>query len=80
MIIRCQSKDMSFELLNPLYKRLSETNNTEFVEIYTLILINFLNFCQSVDMNSLKINGNKREEAYLFLICYFTFQGGFGIT
>jgi hypothetical protein len=69
LIIRADGEDISFQILNPLYKKISEGNSTEFVEIYTLILINFLNFCQSVDMNSLKINGNKREEAYLFLIC-----------
>jgi hypothetical protein len=69
LIIRADGEDISFQILNPLYKKISEGNSTEFVEVYTLILINFLNFCQSIDMNSLKINGNKREEAYLFLIC-----------
>ena len=68
MIIRCQSKDMSFELLNPLYKRLSETNNTEFVEIYTLILINFLNFCQSVNLEDIKLKGDKKDDIYIYLI------------
>ena len=68
MIIRCQSKDMSFELLNTLYKRLSETNNTEFVEIYTLILINFLNFCQSVNLEDIKLKGDKKDDIYIYLI------------
>ena len=44
IIIRCGDNDLSFELLNPLYTRLSDQNDTEFVEIYTLILINFLKF------------------------------------
>ena len=69
LIIRVENENLSLEVLNPLYKKISEGNSTEFVEIYTLILINFLNFCQSIDMNQIKINGNKREEAYLFLIC-----------
>jgi hypothetical protein len=69
LIIRVEGENLSFEVLNPLYTKISESNSTEFVEIYTLILINFLNFCQSVDMNQIKINGNKRDEAYLFLIC-----------
>jgi hypothetical protein len=68
MIIRCQSKDMSFELLNPLYKRLSETNSTEFVEIYTLILVNFLNFCQSVNLEDIKLKGDKKDDIYIYLI------------
>jgi hypothetical protein len=69
LLLRVDNDDISFEILNPLYTKISEGNSTEFVEIYTLILINFLNFCQSIDMEKIKINGNKRDEAYLFLIC-----------
>jgi hypothetical protein len=36
LIIRSGVKDSSFELLNPLYKRLSDDNNTE-IFIYTNI-------------------------------------------
>jgi hypothetical protein len=68
LIIRCKSKELSFEILNPLYKRISEKTSTEFVEIYTLILINFLNFCQSVNLEQIKLKGQKRDELYLFLI------------
>ena len=69
LIIRNNSDDMSFELLNPLYTRLGENNDTEFVEIYTLILINFLNFCQSVDLKDLKLKGSSKDEIYIYLIC-----------
>jgi hypothetical protein len=69
LIFRLASGDTSFELLNPLYKRVSETNSTDFVEIYTLILINFLNFCQSIQIRDVKIRGNNREELYLSLVC-----------
>lgn len=69
LIIRTEDTETSFELLNPLYKRLSDSNSTEFVEVYSLILVNFLNFCQSVHFDSIKLKGNKREEAYIYLIC-----------
>lgn len=69
LIIRSGVKDSSFELLNPLYKRLSDDNNTEFVEIYTLILINFLNFCQSIDLTNIKLKGERKDEIYIYLIC-----------
>jgi hypothetical protein len=69
LIIRTKSKDISFELLNPLYKRISDNNSTEFVEIYTLILVNFLSFCQSVDMSDIKLKGDKKDEVYLYLMC-----------
>lgn len=68
ILIRVKDKNVSFEILNPLYKKISDLNSTDFVEIYSLILINFLNFCQSVDLSSLKVKGERREEAYLYLI------------
>jgi hypothetical protein len=68
LIIRIDGKDVSFEILNPLYKRISDTNSTDFIEIYTLILVNFLNFCQSIDFNQIKVKGDKREEVYIYLI------------
>ena len=69
LIIRSDGKDVSFEVLNPLYKRISDSNSTDFVDVYTLILINFLNFCQSIDLSQIKIKGSKREECYIYLIC-----------
>ena len=42
LLIKSKTKDISFQLLNPLYNRISDNNETDFVEIYTLILINFL--------------------------------------
>lgn len=68
LIIRSKTKDISFELLNPLYKRVSDSNNTDFVEIYTLILVNFLNFCQSLNIYDLKLKGNRKDEMYIYLM------------
>lgn len=69
IIIRLDDKNLNFELLNPLYKRISDNNSTDFVEIYSLILVNFLNFCQTIDLNQIKMKGEKRDEVYLNLIC-----------
>ena len=69
LIIRSKSKDVSFELLNPLYKRVSDSNSTDFVEIYTLILVNFLNFCQSIDLKDIKVKGERKDDAYIYLMC-----------
>jgi len=67
-IIRLIDKDVSFEILNPLYTKMSSENSTEFVEVYTLILVNFLTFCQSVNIEDIKIKGNNREELYIYLM------------
>ncbi len=69
IIIRLDDKNLNFELLNPLYKRISDNNSTDFVEIYSLILVNFLNFCQTIDLEQIKLKGEKRDEVYLNLIC-----------
>jgi hypothetical protein len=69
LIVRSKDKDISFEILNPLYKRMNDSNSTEFVEIYTLILINFLNFCQSFNLDEIKLKGDKKDEVYIYLIC-----------
>jgi hypothetical protein len=69
MIIRVVGQDISFEILNPLYRRISDMNSTDFVEIYSLILVNFLNFCQIININELKAKGNKRDEMYINIIC-----------
>jgi len=69
LIIRSNHNDVSFELLNPLYKRVSDSNSTDFVEIYTLILINFLNFCQSIDLKDMKVKGHRKDDIYIYLIC-----------
>ena len=42
IIIKSDKLKSNFQILNPLYNRLSDTNTTEYVEIYSLILINFL--------------------------------------
>jgi hypothetical protein len=68
LIIRTVNDDLSFELLNPLYLRMNGTNNTDFVEIYTLILVNFLNFSQSVDIKDIKLKGDRKDEVYIYLI------------
>jgi hypothetical protein len=69
LIIRSSKKDVSFELLNPLYSRVSDSSSTDFVEIYTLILINFLNFCQSINLKEIKMKGERKDDIYIYLIC-----------
>lgn len=68
LIIRSEENNVSFSLLNPLYKKLSDSNKTDYVEIYSLLLINFLNFCQSINLDELKLSGYKRDEVYISLI------------
>jgi hypothetical protein len=59
----------SFELLNPIHKKLSLNNDTEYVEIYSLILINFLEFCQLEELKNYKLQRLTKEELYIEFMC-----------
>ena len=69
IILKVGDNQESFAILNPLYKKISQDNLTEYAEIYSLILVNFLNFCQSVNLEEIKLKGEKRDEIYTYLIC-----------
>lgn len=59
----------SFEILNPIHKRLSINNNTEYVEVYSLIIINFLEFLQLENLDNIKLTMMTKNELYIELIC-----------
>jgi hypothetical protein len=69
IVIKGKNSDISFQILNPFYERISSENSTEFTDVYSLILVNFLTFCQSVNLSEIKLKGNKRDEVYIYLIC-----------
>lgn len=60
--------EYSFELLNPLYQRMSFKNDTDYVEIYSQIILNFLEYCQLIDIKKYKIKANMKDEIYIELI------------
>lgn len=70
MILKIEGKwDYSFEILNPLYKKMELVNNTEHVEIYSLILLKFLEYCQLIDLDKYKLNKITRDDIYIEFIC-----------
>jgi len=62
------NEEFSFEILNPMYTRLSSTNSTEHVEMYSLIMLNFLEYSQLINIDEIKLRGQSRDEIYLDLI------------
>lgn len=69
IIIMIEGERKGFEILNPLYSRMSVNNNTEFAEIYSLILLNFLDFCQVVNLDKIPLKGKRRDVIYINYIC-----------
>lgn len=72
IVIKVEGNDyVSFEVLNPLYKRMSYQNTAEYVEMYSLIILNFLEYCQLIDIKDYKVKANIKDEIYIDLICQF---------
>lgn len=70
IVIKVNGNDeINFEILNPLYKRMSYNNTSEYVEMYSLIILNFLEFCQLIKIESYKVKANIKDEIYIDLIC-----------
>lgn len=59
----------SFEILNPLYKKMELNNNSEHVETYSLILLRFLEFCQLISIDKYKLGKISKDELYIEFIC-----------
>jgi len=58
----------TFEILNPLYSRMEFQNNSEYIEIYSIILVKFLEFIQLINIEKYKITKITRDELYIDLI------------
>lgn len=69
LIIKSKSATKGFQILNPLYNRVN-TNDTYFVNNYTLIIINFLAFVQNYNISKFKLKGKNRDEVYINLISF----------
>ena len=69
IVIRISGNDeFSFEILNPSYERMDIDNKTEYLETYSLILLNFLEFLQIVSLEKIKLKEITKDELYIELI------------
>lgn len=68
LIIKTNNQELSFVLLNPLYTK-NDDKTGEHVDTYTILISDFLEFIQTVDIERRFINGNNSDELYLDLMC-----------
>ena len=69
IIIRVSGNDEhSFEILNPYYEKMELSNRTEYLETYSLIILNFLEFLQLIDLEKTKLKEITKDELYIELI------------
>lgn len=70
IVIKIDGKSKySFEILNPLYRKMELTNNTEHVDTYSIILLRFLEFSQLIDIDKYKLAKITKDELYVEFIC-----------
>lgn len=69
IIIRINGNDeTSFEIFNPSYEKMELDNKTEYLENYSIILLNFLEYLQIVDFNNVKLKDITKDELYIEFI------------
>ena len=69
IILKIDGDDkFTFEILNPLYQRTVDNNSTEHAQIFSLIVMNFLEFLQLKDIEFYKPKGLTKDEMYINLI------------
>lgn len=69
IIIRINGNDeFSFEILNPFYEKMSLDNKTEYLETYSIIILNFLEFLQIINLDKIKLKEITKDELYIELI------------
>jgi hypothetical protein len=69
IIIRIDGNDeQSFEIFNPNYEKMNLSNKTEYLDTYTLILLNFLEFLQLIDFDKVKLKEITKDELYIEFI------------
>ena len=69
IIVRINNNDeFSFEILNPSYEKMNLDSRTDYLENYSLILLNFLEFLQLISFDKIKLKEITKEELYIELI------------
>lgn len=69
IIIRIDGdNEYSLSILNPLYSKNIEENQTEHAHVFSLIIMSFLEFLQLKDIEKIKVTGLTKDELYVNLI------------
>lgn len=69
IMIRINGDDKySFDILNPLYERTNDENISEHSQIFSLIIVNFLEFLQLNKISDYKPKGLTKDEMYINLL------------
>jgi len=70
LIIRFQKaqQEYTLEILNPMYQKVIMKTDSEFSDVYSILLFNFMQWMLTVDLDTIEISGTTRELVYINLI------------
>jgi hypothetical protein len=60
--------NMTFAILNPMYMR-SDKVKSEFSDTYNILLADFVEFCQILNWNSIKLKNTSSDMMYIEIVC-----------
>lgn len=71
IIIRFEKdyKTITLDILNPMYKRNDNKIDSNYSDIYSILIFNFLEFLYSIEIDDIIISGRNREIIYVNLMC-----------
>lgn len=71
IIIRFEKdfKTITLDVLNPMYVRNDTKIDSNYSDIYSILIFNFLEYLYSIDLESISTTGRNREIIYVNLIC-----------
>jgi len=61
--------ETTLEILNPLYERMSLRTSSDYSNVYSILLFNFMQWILTIDLDDIVIKGNNREMVYINLMC-----------
>jgi hypothetical protein len=63
------NKEYTLEILNPMYQKMQLKTDSEYSDVYSLLLFNFMQWLIGIDLDEIEIEGTTREIVYINLIC-----------
>ena len=61
-------QEYTLEILNPIYQKMVLKTDSEFSDVYSILLFNFMQWLLTVDLDTIEISGTTREMVYINLI------------
>lgn len=61
-------QEYTLEILNPMYQKMILSNDSEFSDVYSILLFNFMQWLITIDLDTIEISGENREFVYINLI------------